>query len=294
MPYKPQAILKYFEGKRKIEYFFMPCRLYCFIFSSLMHNISFHKTYSVILFYFLLLKIRFLSIFNIKLYCRQEVTLIDTNFPYQIWTFCSTCFSLHDTANYLRKTHSGDGLRIFSTCSYSVPLFSLGLFLLEGWYHIFPRLLPKFFSLATHWLSWWLVTQYSIYHSPYLTLDACSGNAIYCHIVVRVLFLILGWKCLVGFFILFYVIFTLQVYVWSKHNPFIHMSFLGLFTFTATYLPWVSFLADSSVAYYSKWLSVTIERLIAAYYWILSLLMCKLFIVWRPKISLFFISLLFL
>ena len=33
---------------------------------------------------------------------------------------------------------------------------------------------------------------------------------------------------------------TWQVYVWSKHNPFIHMSFLGLFTFTAAYLPWVS------------------------------------------------------
>ena len=33
-----------------------------------------------------------------------------------------------------------------------------------------------------------------------------------------------------------------QVYVWSKHNPFIHMSFLGLFTFTAAYLPWVSVL----------------------------------------------------
>jgi len=32
----------------------------------------------------------------------------------------------------------------------------------------------------------------------------------------------------------------LQVYVWSKQNPFIHMSFLGLFTFTAAYLPWVS------------------------------------------------------
>lgn len=31
-----------------------------------------------------------------------------------------------------------------------------------------------------------------------------------------------------------------QVYVWSKQNPFIHMSFLGLFTFTAAYLPWVS------------------------------------------------------
>ncbi|CAN8308455.1 unnamed protein product [Cochlearia groenlandica] len=31
----------------------------------------------------------------------------------------------------------------------------------------------------------------------------------------------------------------LQVYVWSKQNPYIHMSFLGLFTFTAAYLPWV-------------------------------------------------------
>ncbi|XP_023155825.1 derlin-2.1 isoform X1 [Zea mays] len=30
----------------------------------------------------------------------------------------------------------------------------------------------------------------------------------------------------------------MMVYVWSKHNPFIHMSFLGLFTFTAAYLPW--------------------------------------------------------
>ncbi|XP_009762340.1 derlin-2.2-like [Nicotiana tabacum] len=31
----------------------------------------------------------------------------------------------------------------------------------------------------------------------------------------------------------------MMVYVWSKQNPFIHMSFLGLFTFTAAYLPWV-------------------------------------------------------
>ncbi|CAD5177761.1 derlin-2.2-like [Musa acuminata AAA Group] len=31
----------------------------------------------------------------------------------------------------------------------------------------------------------------------------------------------------------------MMVYVWSKHNPFIPMSFLGLFTFTAAYLPWV-------------------------------------------------------
>ncbi|MCL7027370.1 hypothetical protein MKW94_007149 [Papaver nudicaule] len=33
--------------------------------------------------------------------------------------------------------------------------------------------------------------------------------------------------------------FIAQVYVWSKQNPFIHMSFLGIFTFTAAYLPWV-------------------------------------------------------
>ncbi|XP_031259988.1 derlin-2.2-like [Pistacia vera] len=30
----------------------------------------------------------------------------------------------------------------------------------------------------------------------------------------------------------------MMVYEWSKQNPFIHMSFLGLFTFTAAYLPW--------------------------------------------------------
>ncbi|VVB12157.1 unnamed protein product [Arabis nemorensis] len=31
----------------------------------------------------------------------------------------------------------------------------------------------------------------------------------------------------------------MMVYLWSKQNPYIHMSFLGLFTFTAAYLPWV-------------------------------------------------------
>ncbi|CAA6668718.1 unnamed protein product [Spirodela intermedia] len=31
----------------------------------------------------------------------------------------------------------------------------------------------------------------------------------------------------------------MMVYVWSKQNPFAPMSFLGLFTFTAAYLPWV-------------------------------------------------------
>ncbi|KVH96907.1 Derlin [Cynara cardunculus var. scolymus] len=40
----------------------------------------------------------------------------------------------------------------------------------------------------------------------------------------------------------------MMVYVWSKRNPFIHMSFLGLFTFTAAYLPWVS----SSCQYFTN------------------------------------------
>ncbi|OIV95843.1 hypothetical protein TanjilG_06819 [Lupinus angustifolius] len=31
----------------------------------------------------------------------------------------------------------------------------------------------------------------------------------------------------------------MMVYVWSRQNPFIHMNFLGLFNFTAAYLPWV-------------------------------------------------------
>eukprot|EP01132_Coremiostelium_polycephalum_P009020 gene9020-11047_t len=29
------------------------------------------------------------------------------------------------------------------------------------------------------------------------------------------------------------------VYVWSKRNPNMHISFLGLFTFSAPFLPWV-------------------------------------------------------
>ena len=31
----------------------------------------------------------------------------------------------------------------------------------------------------------------------------------------------------------------MMVYIWARRNPFVHMSFLGLFTFTAPYLPWV-------------------------------------------------------
>jgi Derlin-2/3 len=45
------------------------------------------------------------------------------------------------------------------------------------------------------------------------------------------------WASFTSFFLSFS---SIQVYVWSKQNPFIHMSFLGIFTFTAAYLPWVS------------------------------------------------------
>ena len=31
----------------------------------------------------------------------------------------------------------------------------------------------------------------------------------------------------------------MMVYVWARRNPFVRMSFLGLFAFTAPYLPWV-------------------------------------------------------
>lgn len=37
---------------------------------------------------------------------------------WQTWTSYFTCFSLHDTASYLRRTLSGDGLRISFTCFY--------------------------------------------------------------------------------------------------------------------------------------------------------------------------------
>ena len=32
---------------------------------------------------------------------------------------------------------------------------------------------------------------------------------------------------------------TLQVYVWGRRHPYVHLNFLGLFNFTAPYLPWV-------------------------------------------------------
>ncbi|XP_028102658.1 uncharacterized protein LOC114301903 isoform X2 [Camellia sinensis] len=40
----------------------------------------------------------------------------------------------------------------------------------------------------------------------------------------------------------------MMVDVWSKQNPFIHMSFWGLFTFTVAYLPWISDLLGRETA----------------------------------------------
>ena len=31
----------------------------------------------------------------------------------------------------------------------------------------------------------------------------------------------------------------MQVYVWGRRHPYVQLSFLGIFTFTAPYLPWV-------------------------------------------------------
>ncbi|KAI3741050.1 hypothetical protein L1987_58717 [Smallanthus sonchifolius] len=40
-------------------------------------------------------------------------------------------------------------------------------------------------------------------------------------------------------FFLSYSLTFMMVYVWCKQNPLIHMSLLGIFTFTAAYLPWI-------------------------------------------------------
>lgn len=47
----------------------------------------------------------------------------------------------------------------------------------------------------------------------------------------------------------------MMVYVWSKRNPHVHMSFLGLFTFTAPYLPWV-LLGFSIIVGSSPWVDL--------------------------------------
>lgn len=58
-------------------------------------------------------------------------------------------------------------------------------------------------------------------------------------------------------FLICFYIYVLQVYVWSKQNPFIHMSFLGLFTFTAAYLPWVS--ERQSLLVEHRWISISLK-----------------------------------
>lgn len=47
----------------------------------------------------------------------------------------------------------------------------------------------------------------------------------------------------------------MMVYVWSKRNPHVHMSFLGLFTFSAPYLPWV-LLGFSIIVGSSPWVDL--------------------------------------
>lgn len=47
----------------------------------------------------------------------------------------------------------------------------------------------------------------------------------------------------------------MMVYVWSKRNPHVHMSFLGLFNFTAPYLPWV-LLGFSIIVGSSPWVDL--------------------------------------
>ncbi|CAN6458094.1 unnamed protein product [Victoria cruziana] len=59
----------------------------------------------------------------------------------------------------------------------------------------------------------------------------------------------------------------MMVYVWSKRNPFIHMSFLGLFTFTAAYLPWV-LLGFSILVGSSPWIDLLGMAAGHAYYFL--------------------------
>lgn len=69
----------------------------------------------------------FLSRFSMK------ITVYISDWVFQTWISFSTCFSLHGTANYSRRTHLEAELRISSTCCYLVPLFWLRSFLLVGW-----------------------------------------------------------------------------------------------------------------------------------------------------------------
>lgn len=52
-----------------------------------------------------------------------------------------------------------------------------------------------------------------------------------------ILLLILGPLC--GMIFLGPSLVFMMVYIWGRRNPYLMMSFLGLFTFTAPYLPWV-------------------------------------------------------
>lgn len=56
-----------------------------------------------------------------------------------------------------------------------------------------------------------------------------------------------------------------MVYIWSKRNPFALMNFLGLFNFSATYLPWVLTLfsyAISGTVPYSDILGISFGHLV--------------------------------
>lgn len=76
----------------------------------------------------------------------------------QIWIFCFTCFFLPDTANFWKKTLLGEEQLISFICSYLGPRCWLELFWLGEWYHTCPSQLPKLYSLATPWHSWWFVS----------------------------------------------------------------------------------------------------------------------------------------
>ncbi|BBN15612.1 Derlin-2/3 [Marchantia polymorpha subsp. ruderalis] len=59
----------------------------------------------------------------------------------------------------------------------------------------------------------------------------------------------------------------MMVYVWSKRNPNVQMSFLGLFSFTAPYLPWVLLLFSLMVAS-SPWVDILGMAAGHAYYFL--------------------------
>jgi Derlin-2/3 len=52
-----------------------------------------------------------------------------------------------------------------------------------------------------------------------------------------------GILCIIGPYVKLYFLSSaltfMMVYVWARRNPYVRMSFLGLFNFNAPYLPWV-------------------------------------------------------